>query len=239
MFYEFEASQCLGVKKSSACRLDGFYFDTFNTFKPNFFLVLRPYVPNHKGVVSKKQVLPDVLTDMQGYEFIVATLHYAPFIRMHKDADGNILSYSGIEVALLKYLARRSNFTYRLINPPDGAWGRPDDETGIWSGLMGHAYYGLSNWSMSGIAVNPPVLNKYFVVVHTYKLFTLCHLLQRESVIDFAYHHTAEYFDWVGPIPHENPKWPAIFKPFTPFVWGCVILAARESLDFHSESKDV
>ena len=45
---------------------------------------------------------------------------------------------------------------YQLISPPDGAWGKRD-ENGTWSGLVGHALYGKSNWSASGIGVTPEV----------------------------------------------------------------------------------
>ena len=47
-------------------------------------------------------------------------------------------------------------YSYNIVNPPDGAWGSPD-ENGTWSGLIGHAKYGKSNWSFSGIAVLPEV----------------------------------------------------------------------------------
>ncbi len=153
VFFEFDSTHCL--EGNSKCRLDGFYFDTYDSFKPEYFYVSRPYSYDVNNYFPNKNMLPDFLSDMKGYEFTVATLHYDPFIRIHKDSDGNVLYYTGIEIDLINYLGRRSNFTYRLINPPDGAWGVPDPETGIWSGLIGHALYGKSNWSMSGIAVNP------------------------------------------------------------------------------------
>ena len=49
-----------------------------------------------------------------------------------------------------------------MINPPDGAWGSPD-ENGTWSGLIGHALYGMSNWSFSGLAVGPEVQSGFVV----------------------------------------------------------------------------
>ena len=57
--------------------------------------------------------------------------------------------------------------SYNIVNPPDGAWGSPD-ENGTWSGLIGHALYGKSNFSMSGIAVLPEVyLNfNHFMSLH-------------------------------------------------------------------------
>ncbi len=93
-----------------------------------------------------------------------------------------------------------------MINPPDGAWGKPD-ANGTWSGLIGHALYGLSNWSMSGIATTP----------------------QREEAIDFSYHFVLEYIDWVTPLPKPNPKWPAIFKPFQVETWAATIMVASAS----------
>ena len=113
---------------------------------------------------------------MKGYNYTLATLQYFPFVWVR---DGE---YGGIEVDLTKFLARRYNFKYsitcvyiyrignnlslnlparyHLINPPDGAWGRPD-ENGTWSGLIGHAMYGKSNWSFSGLAVLPEVDSLY------------------------------------------------------------------------------
>ncbi|TRY68968.1 hypothetical protein TCAL_07479, partial [Tigriopus californicus] len=139
---------------------------------------------------------PDLLKNMKGYQYTLATLEYSPFII--KRPDG---TYSGLEFLLTEYLARKYNFRMKVVNPPDGAWGKLENET--WSGLIGHALYGLSNWSMSGIAVNP----------------------EREDVIDFTHHYVPEYFDWVCPLPKPNPNWPAIFKPFSLYTWMFVILA--------------
>ena len=112
------------------------------------------------------------MSDMKGYNYTIATLQYFPFVWKRNG------EYDGIEVDLTKFLARRFNFkyimtnffkflviylyltspiSYHLINPPDGAWGSPD-ESGTWSGLIGHALYGKSNWSISGLAVGPEVL---------------------------------------------------------------------------------
>ena len=115
-------------------------------------------------------VYPDMLSDMKGYNYTVAALSYFPFIWKKGE------EYSGLEIDMCNFLALRNKFTYTLrgflpyttitipillcsyhiINPPDGAWGSPD-ENGTWSGLIGHALYGKSNWSFSGIAVLPAV----------------------------------------------------------------------------------
>jgi hypothetical protein len=59
--------------------------------------------------------------------------------------------------------------------------------------------------------------------------------LQREAAIDFCYHYTPEYIDWVAPKPLANPKWPAIFKPFTPETWTATMVFAGENM--YSSSK--
>ena len=100
---------------------------------------------------SYEEIFPDILSDMKGYNYKVATLPYLPFVKKHSDS-----TYSGIEIRLAGFISQLYNFTFTLIEPPDGAWGKPD-ENGVWSGLVGHAAYGMSNWSMSGLAVDPTV----------------------------------------------------------------------------------
>ena len=105
--------------------------------------------------------------------------------------------------------------SYKIVNPPDGAWGSPD-ENGTWSGLIGHALYGKSNWSCSGIAVLPEVYSKIILVL---TLLNLPHCFQREGVVDFSFHYLPEYIDWVTTKAKPEDKWMAIFRPFTPITW--------------------
>ena len=121
--------------------------------------------------LSASAVYPDILSDMKGYTYTIATLPFFPFV--WKPGE----NYLGIDIDMIKHLSRKYNFRqvhgstkvvlhsksfspslnrYKLINPPDGAWGKPD-ENGTWSGLVGHALYGKSNWSASGIGVTPEV----------------------------------------------------------------------------------
>jgi hypothetical protein len=124
-------------------------------------------------------------------------------------------------------------FSYHIVNPPDGAWGRPS-ENGTWSGLIGHALYGKSNWSMAGIATLTEVI--YLLVLldnfdpawQKFEWFYNSLLSQRENVIDFCFHYVPEYLDWVAAKPLTNPKWPAIFKPFTPETWTATAVVAGE-----------
>lgn len=87
------------------------------------------------------------LADMKGYKYNVGALPYAPFLMKNK--EGN---FSGSEIMQVDALATLFNFTYDIIEPPDGEWGRMTPD-GLWTGLIGHALYGHTNWSMGLIAV--------------------------------------------------------------------------------------
>ena len=99
--FEIDEKECLTLE-SGDCTIYGYHFDTFGAFKAKNFLVIRKNTP----VLSYPMVYPDVLADMQGYKYTVATLPYAPFIRKHEDG-----TYSGMEVNMLKFLALKYNFT--------------------------------------------------------------------------------------------------------------------------------
>ena len=49
-------------------------------------------------------VYPDVLSNMKGYNYTIATLQYFPFVWKRNG------EYDGIEVKLTKFLARRFKF---------------------------------------------------------------------------------------------------------------------------------
>ena len=59
------------------------------------------------------------LTDMKGYSYKVGALPYAPFLMKN---GGN--KFSGFEIMQVDSLASLLNFTYSIIEPPDGQWGR-------------------------------------------------------------------------------------------------------------------
>ena len=141
------------------------------------------------------------LADMKGYKYNVGALPYAPFLMKNK--EGN---FSGSEIMQVDALATLFNFTYDIIEPPDGEWGRMTPD-GLWTGLIGHALYGHTNWSMGLIAVTQ----------------------ERESVIDFCVPFFFDFLGFVAPLPKELPKYEAIFRPLSGHCWilllTCLVLA--------------
>ena len=66
--------------------------------------------------LTKADVYPDVMSDMKGYNYTIATLQYFPFVWKRNG------EYDGIEIDLTKFLARRFNFKYSM-NISKTFWG--------------------------------------------------------------------------------------------------------------------
>ena len=133
--------------------------------------------------------------NFQGYTFTVAGLNYPPFLMKKRDG-----TFSGYEIFQLETLAEYLNFKINIIEPPDGQWGM-EMPNGEWTGLVGHALYGYSNWSMGSISLTE----------------------ERERVIDFSFPFYFDVLGFVAPLPKELPKWQALYRPFLGEVWVGVI----------------
>ena len=83
------------------------------------------------------------------------------------------------------------NFQYRIIEPPDGQW-VSKDQNGTWTGLIVHAMYGHTNFSMGKISITK----------------------EREEVFDFCFTFYFDSLGFVAALPKQLPKYQEIFKPF-------------------------
>ena len=90
--------------------------------------------------------------------------------------------FSGFEIMKVDALASLLNFTYSIIEPPDGQWGRVGPD-GLWTGLIGHALYEHTNWSMGMISLTQ----------------------EREAVIDFCVPFYFDSLGFVAPLPKDLP----------------------------------
>ena len=92
-----------------------------------------------EGKIMNKMILNPSLTNMfrsrlmnmQGYSYNVGALPYAPFLMKN---GGN--RFSGFEILQVDALASLLNFTYSIIEPPDGQRGRVGPDC-LWTGLIG------------------------------------------------------------------------------------------------------
>ncbi|XP_071081479.1 glutamate receptor ionotropic, kainate glr-3-like [Haliotis cracherodii] len=82
---------------------------------------------------SKSQIFPNYNQGFNGRPFIVATNVWYPFVM--KQGNNQTSTYEGFCIDLLFEMAGALNFTYKLIEPPDGEWGT--NTNGQYSGLIG------------------------------------------------------------------------------------------------------
>ncbi|CAC5424224.1 GRID2 [Mytilus coruscus] len=137
-------------------------------------------------------------TDFGGKTLTVATLQVEPFIYI--ETNNNVTTYKGFCFDILNEMAKRFNFSYKVVYPPDGQYGGPKED-GTWTGMVGMIMRGEID-----IAAAP---------------FTITSI--RESVIDFT---VPIMEDGVGiltkKITEEPYKLFKTLKPFTLKVWGAI-----------------
>ncbi|XP_050404458.2 uncharacterized protein LOC126820491 [Patella vulgata] len=88
-------------------------------------------------VDGKGNIFPNTDFGFNQRVFYVATLEYSPFV-IKKVTNGTAV-YTGLCMDLLWELAISLNFSYVMVEPPDGEWGRVND--GKWTGLIGQVAY--------------------------------------------------------------------------------------------------
>ncbi|XP_046572369.1 glutamate receptor ionotropic, kainate glr-3-like [Haliotis rubra] len=82
---------------------------------------------------SKSDIFPNHNRGFNGRPFIVATNMWYPFVM--KQGNNLTSTYEGFCIDLLLEMAGALNFTFKLVEPPDGEWGTNTD--GHYSGLIG------------------------------------------------------------------------------------------------------
>ncbi|XP_071514444.1 ionotropic receptor 21a-like isoform X2 [Panulirus ornatus] len=108
----------------------------------------------HHSFTRQLDLFPDKLADLQGAVLKVSTFHFAPCNFFHRAENGTVLLRYGMEIEVVKTVARVLNFTLTFMEPPNGEnWGE-ELENGSWFGLIGQlqrheADIGLANWFVS------------------------------------------------------------------------------------------
>ncbi|XP_069104062.1 glutamate receptor ionotropic, delta-1-like isoform X1 [Argopecten irradians] len=159
------------------------------------------FVDDNGRVFEVTTFFPNVNYGWNGRNMLVATLQWDPFVMK----NGNN-SYEGLCFDIFNEIATRFNFTYDVIEPPDGDWGLELDN-GSWSGVVGM----LQRKEIDLVVAS---LN-----VHS----------RREEVIDFTYPYF--YDSTIILITKEDPmktKWRTLIDPFDDTVLlliGCALAA--------------
>ncbi|OWF39812.1 Glutamate receptor ionotropic, kainate 3 [Mizuhopecten yessoensis] len=159
------------------------------------------FIDDNGRIYELSTFFPNRNYGWNGRNFKVATLQWSPFVIK----NGNN-SYEGLCFDIFNEIATRFNFTYDVMEPPDGDWGLELDN-GSWSGVVGM----LQRKEIDLVVAS---LN-----VHS----------RREEVIDFTYPYF--YDSTIILITKEDPmktKWRTLIDPFDDTVLlliGCALAA--------------
>ncbi|XP_042232014.1 uncharacterized protein LOC121872941 [Homarus americanus] len=131
-------------------------------------------------------------THGQGLSGGALTVSYTPSVPNIfpvDDGDGK-LRLEGVELRLLQYAAQALNFSYRLVVPADGEWGRPLN--GTWTGKVGEIVRGRADIAVGGLVYTE----------------------ERASVTEYSILFHNELWGIVCPLSVRLPMWPFIMFPF-------------------------
>lgn len=119
------------------------------------------------------------------------TVSYTPSVpNIFPVSEGKKQRLEGVELRLLQYAASALNFSYRLVIPEDGEWGRPIN--GTWTGKVGEVLKRRADLAVGG----------------------LVYTKERGEVVRYSDLFHNELWGVVCPLPVRLPVWPYIMFPF-------------------------
>ncbi|XP_066954072.1 probable glutamate receptor isoform X2 [Macrobrachium rosenbergii] len=173
------------------------------SFKKRHRLDRRTETDPEKPLSYRRDEYERQYSDMEGRELRVAANDNFGFCSLGAAfLDGNLRLLSGIDLELLKSLARTLNFTYRVTRPADGLWGNPLPN-GTVSGMIGMVARREADLAVCFISVTR----------------------ERSTVVDFTYSYYRSVIAVFSRAPRQKDRAMAILTPFTPQVWLCITLS--------------
>ncbi|KAL5004040.1 hypothetical protein ScPMuIL_017496 [Solemya velum] len=135
-------------------------------------------------------IFPNIQYGFNQKKLLITTNMWSPFVM--KKVVGGLPYYEGLCIDMLEVFASKLNFTYELVEPADGEWGRINN--GTWTGVIGQLVYREVDMSFSPISVQP----------------------RREMSMDFV--NIPFFYDYTTvvlkkPDPNER-KWRTFVDPF-------------------------
>ncbi|XP_076063507.1 ionotropic receptor 21a-like [Oratosquilla oratoria] len=154
-----------------------------------------------KFVPSGVDFFPDKLKDMHGSTLRVVTFHFPPRLFIVPDEEGKIKA-SGVEIEEIRAISEALNFTLEFTLPTDGGMWGSALENGTWTGLMGDLQYRRADIGLGDLFIMEP----YF------------------AIIEMSINYDTDYLTFVNPTPKPLPQWVSLTLPFTPVIWGLLLL---------------
>ena len=110
------------------------------------------------------------------------------------------MKYSGLIFAMMDYIGIKLNFTYQVVEPADGLWGTRDGAE--WNGMIGQL-----------------ISKEVFVAAASFAVSK-----ERQDVVDFTFPIDLQPYGFLYRRPKEITRAGIFIKPFSPFVWLCVLM---------------
>ena len=157
------------------------------------------------GLIMSDFIFPNKFNGFNNKTFRVTSLAYSFFQKKIKQANGSV-KWSGLTFEILDELARDLNFSYVVIEPPDGQWGI-EKYDGNWTGMIRQVQKAEVDFAAAAFTVN----NK------------------REKVIDFAAPYFYDQSVVIMKRPADDTKIFLYAYPFRMEVWICLGLSVSLS----------
>ncbi|XP_071523502.1 glutamate receptor ionotropic, delta-1-like [Panulirus ornatus] len=163
-------------------------------------------VPPH----THSLLFPQRGTDLMGRRLRVAMLPYFPLSDHKKslreegeEEEGSVLltPRDSLDVRIINTMAAHLNFTYELVEPPDGQWGVVDDH-GNWTGVVGMIQQERADLSFCLTITSP-----------------------RLPVMDFSRIYTNDPLVIISLKPKPLPQYLSTVRPLTGELWEILALS--------------
>ncbi|XP_066981434.1 uncharacterized protein [Macrobrachium rosenbergii] len=140
--------------------------------------------------------------NMKGREMRIAAVNNFGLCNLLRLPDGRTYPSTGIDVAMMKTLSYALNFTIRIVDPPDGAYGNPLPNGSV-TGMIGMVARREADFAICAISLSA----------------------LRKTVVDFPYPYFRSPLGLFSRAPKEKSRVLAILSPFTAQVWLGIVVA--------------
>ncbi|XP_026479497.1 uncharacterized protein LOC113385888 [Ctenocephalides felis] len=165
------------------------------------------------GLRNNVDLFRDKTRNLLGLPMSVAILNHLPAVKRLSKTEyiGNtretktITVYTGLEIELVRALARAMNFTLQLYEPANAdteMWGRKD-ENGTYSGILGEMVGGYADFAVADLH---------------YTQYNL-------QYMDLSLPYGTECLTFLTPEALFDNSWMTLILPFKPMMWLAVMIA--------------
>ncbi|KAI9556332.1 hypothetical protein GHT06_018906 [Daphnia sinensis] len=136
----------------------------------------------------------------QGRQLKIGIIIIPPYVLARYDAGGNISYVDGFVPQMISWMAAKYDFTFKYVEPPDGAFGAFIN--GSWNGLIGMVVRGEIDIVATALSVTYP----------------------RSLVVDYTCAFSDDPISLLIPFPQLESTISGITKPFQYEVWTGIFL---------------